>query len=126
MAKTKDPWDFIPTKRKKVLQRAYHELLIEFRMHQEHTLPKADQEAARAAGLSYDNWLDQWDRWIKWNIQQWMKAGDIDAASIKKRARELASIPSRFYMKAKPKHSAIDYQPLLDQFAADYGKPFGE
>lgn len=126
MPKAKDPWDFIPTKRKKVLQRAYHELLIELRVHHEHTIAKADQIAAKASGQTYDDWLEKWDRWLRWNIQQWMIAGDLDPASIKKRGRELAGIPSRFFMKAKPAHSAIDYDGLMKDYEAKHGKPFAE
>ena len=117
--------DQIPTKRRKVLNRAYHELLIELRMHHEHAIPKADQIRASMTGRTYEPWLETWDAWLGWNIQQWMKAGDIDPASIKKRGRELAGIPGRFYMKPKPKHSVIDYADRLAHFERTHGKAFG-
>lgn len=117
-------WKDVPTKRKKVLDRALHEVLIELRVHYEHAIPKADQVEASKQGMNYDDWLSRWDAAIRWNIQTWIKAGDLDPASIKKRARALAGIPSRFFMKAKPAHSLIDYTALLAHYERTYGKPF--
>lgn len=119
-------WDHVPTKRRKVLNRTYHELLIELRMHHEHTIPKADQVHAEMTGMTYEAWLETWDANIRWHVQTWIKEGDTDPASIKKRGRELAGIPSRFYMKKKPGHSVIDYAERLAAYEKDHGKAFGE
>ncbi len=113
----------MPTKRRKVLQRAFDELVIEFCLHNEHALPVGEQRRVGPAGL--DLWVSQWETHLRWHIQRWMIAGDTDPASIKKRGRELLGVPSRFYMKPKPIHSQFDYTARLAAYEATHGKAFG-
>lgn len=108
----------IPSRRRRALQRVFDEVVIEFMLWVEQTHPPAKRWGQHQ--------IDQWERWLLWHAQQWMRAGDTDPASIKQKARAALHMPSRLHLKPLSAKPFYDYTARLAAFETDHGKPFGQ